>query len=152
LTSVLKLVHPDPASTQAWGLADTDQLANADGPSSGGGQELFDLIREIRAIHGTVPSQQTITVTIPAKYVELHSEITAAISRGAPIALRRRNDIPLHSLLRFTALLSFVVCSAAVVMWLGDIPPIINPFVAILGIVASPFFYMMGEAARIKPL
>ena len=65
-------------------------------------------------------------------------------SKGAP------RDIPFSTLLQSGAFVVAVVCFLSLVSWFTDHGPliIVNPFVALLLLVMSPFIYMMGRAAR----
>lgn len=150
--------------TNAWGLESTfdygdSNTRSAPSKADDAGQEapvqmadLVELLRELRDFRALTPSlTTTMPIEIPRQYQEVHQALAEAIERGSPIALRRPNDIPLHSLLRFSALLCAFICIGSLAMWLTDLPPLINPFAALLGLIASPFFFAMGQAARIKP-
>src|SRR3972149_9698967 len=54
-------------------------------------------------------------------------------------------DIPLHSLLEHGAVVLALVCLLSLISWVANVQPlvIINPFAALLGLVMSPFLYLM---------
>jgi hypothetical protein len=114
-------------------------------------ESLNDLWHELREIRTAISSSTRVSTlgAVPARYRDVHAALAHAIEQGAPIALRRPNDIPLHSLLRFAAAFTLIVCTGSLALWLTDLPPILNPFVSLLGIVASPFLYAMGRAAKV---
>lgn len=57
-------------------------------------------------------------------------------------------SVPLHRVLEFGAVLLAFVCAAGISSWLLNDSPLVSPFAAILGLLASPFFYLMGRAVR----
>jgi hypothetical protein len=148
-----------PSQTQAWGrvsdfhLADDGTQEAIDAPERDEWEDtkanLRDLLTEIQEGRLTV-STRTRTVGMPARYLEVHEALNKAIENGGFIGLRRPNDVPLHSILRFAAFFTAIICLGSLAMWLADMPPIINPFISLLGLVLSPFLYAMGQAARIK--
>lgn len=56
--------------------------------------------------------------------------------------------VPLHKVLEFGSVLLCFICLAGISSWLINDAPLINPFAATLGLLASPFFYVMGRVAR----
>jgi hypothetical protein len=112
---------------------------------------LRELLKEIRSERAETVSP-TRTVVFSPKYEDLQFALVEAMERGEAIALRRPNDIPLHALLRFVAILTITVSAGSLVAWLADIPPLVNPFAALLGLVAGPFFFAMSKATRLISL
>lgn len=78
----------------------------------------------------TAPSSQTAT---PAPDVK----VVGAVS-----------TVPLHSLLKFTGALMGATAVASIAFWITGRPPILNPFISLMTLVASPFAYLMGVAAK----
>lgn len=56
--------------------------------------------------------------------------------------------VPVYRLLERGALALFLICLAAAIVWLGGDTILLHPAVSLFGIVASPFVYLMGRAAR----
>lgn len=164
MTETAQIFHFRQANqTQTWGVDTTyetvehlQEFAEAAEPTEKDEpkldiDELFSLLRELREFKvGAYARTTTTPVAIPAPYEAVHTALTEAMEAGRPIALRRENDVPLHSLLRFAGGLTAFLCVASIAMWLSDVPPLLNPFAAMLGLVVSPFFYAMGLAARLK--
>lgn len=161
-----EIVALRPSKTRTWGTEESEfsglvdlVLPEASDTSpdvvAGNGstetiQALAQELRDLRSwIIAPTRTRTVVLPRIPAQYREVHTALAEAIESGSPISLRRPNDIPLHSLLRFAAVLTFTVCGGSLAMWLGDFPSLVNPFASMLGIVASPFLFAMGEAARI---
>jgi hypothetical protein len=142
--------------TPAWGLTQFDpaeldpSLVETEARLSAGVSELRELLGTLREHTQSLDTATaTLTYGLPTFDKETHRQLIAAIESGQPIALRRPNDVPLHSLLRFGSVLTLVVCLGSIGMWLVDLPSLINPFAALLGVVIAPFFYLMGDATRL---
>lgn len=56
--------------------------------------------------------------------------------------------VSLHMVLETGALLLCFISLAGISSWLLNDSPIVSPFAATLGLLASPFFYAMGRVAR----
>lgn len=58
--------------------------------------------------------------------------------------------VPLYSILESGSIVFAILCLLSLSIWLSQNIPLINPFIAILGLIASPFFYWMGRVLRKK--
>ena len=58
--------------------------------------------------------------------------------------------IPLHALLKFAGIFMAALAVASIAFWLSGRPAILNPFVSLLTLVAAPFAFVMGIAAKRK--
>lgn len=56
--------------------------------------------------------------------------------------------VPLHSLLKFAGAMMGATAIASIAFWITGQPPIYNPFISVMMLVASPFAYAMGVAAN----
>jgi hypothetical protein len=79
-------------------------------------------------------------VEVPAR------AITEDLPSGAPSQFRR--GIPLPILLELSALFVGTACVGSLAVWLAGSSPPLNPFVSLLALIASPFFFAMGRLAR----
>ncbi|WP_457425587.1 hypothetical protein [Roseateles sp. P5_E7] len=108
--------------------------------------QLMDQLQAFR----TEVSTGTRLLLVRPEHLEIQEALNIAIENDQPIGLRRENDIPLHSLLAFVALLLVVIGVVSVSMWLNDSVILLNPAVGMLCVVVSPFVYLMGRAARLS--
>ena len=58
------------------------------------------------------------------------------------------STVPLHSLLKFSGAIMAAIAIASIAFWLTGKPPIFNPFISLMTLVAAPFAYLMGLAAE----
>ena len=59
-------------------------------------------------------------------------------------------QVPLYVILKVGATLVGFICIASLATWLLSNVSLVNPFVALLGLIATPFFYWMGYIEKIK--
>ena len=57
-------------------------------------------------------------------------------------------DVPLHVVLEIGSLLAGTLAVGSIAAWLLGGSPLLNPFTAMLTLIASPFFFAMGRLAR----
>lgn len=55
--------------------------------------------------------------------------------------------VSLHSLLKMTGAMMGATALASIAFWITGRPPLLNPFISLMTLVASPFAYAMGVAA-----
>ena len=58
------------------------------------------------------------------------------------------NGVPVYLIMELGALATATICLAALVSWMTLAMPFISPFMALLGLAASPFFFAMGRISR----
>lgn len=61
---------------------------------------------------------------------------------------RQARDVPLHVVLEIGSLFAGTLAVGSIAAWLIGGSPLLNPFAAMLTLVASPFFFAMGRLAR----
>lgn len=59
-------------------------------------------------------------------------------------------QVPLYIILKVGAALVGFLCIASLATWLLSNVSLVNPFVALLGLIATPFFYWMGYIEKNK--
>jgi hypothetical protein len=68
--------------------------------------------------------------------------------RSTPTHDIRHDSVPLWALLQFGSALMALTAGGSILFWLLGSTPILSPFVSLLTLVASPFTYLMGVAAK----
>lgn len=74
----------------------------------------------------------------------------ASLAPGRDASVQTPSGVPVYLILQLGAVFLAVICVAALVGWIATSVPLVNPFAATLGIIASPFFFWMGRIARKK--
>ncbi len=106
--------------------------------------------RTARSIKRSLETPKHFTVVDLAKIEVLETALAASGERtlARPVSIASTKGVPLSLLLQFGGALAGILCLASLVGWIATAVPIVNPFVALLGLVASPFFYWMGRLTR----
>lgn len=154
MSATVHKIRPD-SFTDAWGL-DTrldaggfaEQLPDELDPSVE--RQLKEEVLSALRAHSYKVSVRTNTFYIdPAALDVLSASLPArAMLEEHTVLVRRPGDVPLHALLRFGSALAMTTCAVSLAMWLLDAAAILNPYAAILGLMAGPFVYWMGEVAK----
>lgn len=59
-------------------------------------------------------------------------------------------QVPLYAVLKLGSVLTGFICIASISIWLLTDVSLVHPFVALLGLIATPFFYLMGHIEKNK--
>lgn len=78
----------------------------------------------------------------------LYSQPRRAQMEPAAIQSNVNPSVPLWAILQFGAALMLLTSAGSLIQWIFSYSAILNPFVSMLTIVASPFVYLMGRVAK----
>lgn len=78
----------------------------------------------------------------------LNINYTSPTPQLAIIKSSQDKTVKLHNLLIVGSIFVGFICLAGLLTWLISDIILVNPFAAILGLIASPFFFVMGKIAK----
>jgi hypothetical protein len=158
MKETLKLVHSASTISTAtrFEVSEFDLLDDSEKleASEAHNEQLLQTLTQMKEmIDGTVSSRQHYP-NAETKTIRLKPGIRIQhYSRRAPLVQDvEPSAVPLHALIRFGSGFLLLVCGMSFILWLADLPFVITPFAASMGIVASPFFYWMGRKIREQTL
>lgn len=100
--------------------------------------------------HGEIIlSENLLFYSLPSQSL-LHQRLSTGFTTEHQDSSKKEKRVPLHTLLEVLGVVVMTICVLSLISWyLGTFPMVIvNPFVALLTLVASPFIYLMGRSVR----
>lgn len=90
----------------------------------------------------SIPSSRIAEYLATSVWQEVSREL------DAPAAQKRKAAVPLWALLQFGGAVMLFTAVGSLSFWLLGSTPMLSPFASLLTLVASPFAYLMGSAAK----
>lgn len=157
-SNVVRLRPYSSSSTSVWGDTridfDSGEDTSLDADVIGVDGDDLQALRRIIAENNLRMTLTSSTGAYDAEELKgmIQDAVRTSLEDDGSAIYRRNNDIPLHALLTFGSVFMLVLSAGSLALWISGNYFVLSPFVSLLGIVACPFVYAMGQAARLKPV